>query len=68
LEAIMSSITVQHAGQHHEAPASHGAVTEFVTAWYQATPAAIILPPVGAFLKAWFQATPVSIALRMMSH
>ncbi|MCG5241748.1 hypothetical protein ACIU1J_02980 [Azospirillum doebereinerae] len=64
----MSTITVPHAGHHHEAPLSHNAVAEFVTSWYEATPAAILLRPVGAFLKAWFHATPVSIALRMMSH
>ncbi|CAO3419437.1 hypothetical protein [Azospirillum doebereinerae] len=64
----MSTISIQHAGHRHEAPVSHNAVTDFVASWYEATPAALLLRPVGVFLKAWFHATPMSIALRMMSH
>ncbi len=61
----MSTITFPHAGHDH---ASHGAVVDFVASWYDATPAAILLRPVGSFLKSWIEATPVAIALRLMSH
>lgn len=64
----MSTLTVPHAGHGHAAPAHHGIIVDFVTNWFEATPAAILLRPAGSFLKSWFEATPVSIALRMMSH
>lgn len=64
----MSTTIFSHAGNHGDASQSHNAVREFLVDWYAATPAAILLPPVGRFLDAWFQATPVSIALRMMSR
>ncbi|SMH59399.1 hypothetical protein [Azospirillum agricola] len=64
----MSIVTFPQAGHDHASTPSHGPAAGFIAAWYEATPAAILLPPVGRFLKAWFEATPMSIALRMMSR
>lgn len=62
----MSTLAFPHAGHDHAAPTHHGVVVDFVANWFEATPAAILLAPVGSFLKSWFEATPVAIALRMM--
>ncbi len=63
----MNTTTYQSANQPASTDALH-AVAEFPVAWFQATPAYIVLRPVGAFLGAWFQATPAGIALRTLFH
>jgi hypothetical protein len=58
----MSSITFPQAVR--ERTSSPHPVHDFVTAWYEATPASILLRSAAPFLRAWFQATPVAIVLR----
>lgn len=64
----MSTTTFHDSVSDHASSQSLYAVGEFPVAWFQATPAFIILRPVAAFLAAWFQATPAGIVLRALSH
>ncbi len=62
----MSSITFPQAG--NERASSPHPVLAFPAAWYEATPASLLLRSVGSVLGAWFQATPVAIILGMIAR
>lgn len=62
----MSTTTYQPNTTDHASSQALHSVAEFPAAWFQATPAFIVLRPVGAFLTAWFQATPTGIVLRTL--
>ncbi|CAO3421961.1 hypothetical protein [Azospirillum endophyticum] len=64
----MTTTTFQPATDNHASAGALHAAAEFPMAWFEATPAYLILRPVGAFLSEWAAATPVGIVLNLLKR
>ncbi|MBP2227575.1 hypothetical protein J2847_000855 [Azospirillum agricola] len=64
----MITTTFPHGNADQSSSQSLHSVAEFPVAWFQATPAFLILRPAARFLSDWVHATPAGIALRALFH
>ncbi|MBP2298608.1 hypothetical protein [Azospirillum picis] len=64
----MTTTTFQSGSNDHSSAGVSHAVGEFTVAWFEATPAYLVLRPAAAFLREWIAATPVGILLNLSKH
>lgn len=64
----MSTTTFQTGTANHASTDALHAVVEFPVAWFEATPAYLVLRPATAFLREWAAATPAGIVLAMLKR
>lgn len=64
----MTTATFQPGNEHHASTDALHAVAEFPVAWFEATPAYLVLRPVGAFLREWAAATPAGYVLSLLKR
>ncbi len=64
----MTTATFQPGTDNHASTDALHAVAEFPVAWFEATPAYLVLRPVAAFLREWVAATPAGIVLGLLKH
>ncbi|MFP5515008.1 MAG: hypothetical protein ACLGJC_18210 [Alphaproteobacteria bacterium] len=64
----MTTATFQPGTDNHAATDTLHAVAEFPVAWFEATPAYLVLRPIAAFLREWVAATPAGIVLGLLKH
>ncbi|WP_247893262.1 hypothetical protein [Azospirillum endophyticum] len=64
----MTNTTYQSGTDNHASADALHAVAEFPVAWFEATPAYLVLRPLGAFLSEWAAATPAGIVLTLLKR
>lgn len=64
----MTTTIFQPGTEHHASTDALHAVAEFPAAWFEATPAYLLLSPVGAFLREWAAATPAGYLLARLKR
>ncbi|PWC34438.1 hypothetical protein [Azospirillum sp. TSO35-2] len=64
----MNSTTFHPGSNDHTSSDALHAVAEFPVAWFEATPAYLVLRPVAAFLREWAAATPAGVVLGLLKR
>ncbi|QKS52367.1 hypothetical protein HUE56_18445 [Azospirillum oryzae] len=68
METTMTTTTFQPGTDNHASNDVLHALAEFPVAWFEATPAYLVLGPIAAFLREWAAATPAGFVLSLLKR